>query len=299
MQIDVARAGGDDLDRDQDISGGRPLERAVAPDDDQVRALHDRWRIRAQRRPRNPGRTPGARGELGLDLTEETAPTLLMRTDRSRRHHENAFLQLESGRAVFGQSVVLLEGHQRAGCRGMAMRAVCRTAPDGSRQNHPSQPGPAPATTRDGDGRPSCPAIHALVATSASRSTPCAMPSPSSIQTRSSVARLPVADSAYGQPPSPPALRVDGGDAAAQRGERVGQRLAVRVVEVHGQLARRRRRPRCRRRARHRRGPAVPVPIVSPSEICSQPHLDSRAATDATCAGATAPSHGSPKHIET
>src|SRR5699024_9337958 len=70
-------------------------------------------------------------------------------------------------------------------------------------------PPPAPAsarTTADGLGLPSSPAIHTLVATSASRSTPCSMPSPVSIHTRSSVARLPVADFAYGQPPSPPAL---------------------------------------------------------------------------------------------
>ena len=37
------------------------------------------------------------------------------------------------------------------------------------------------------------PASQVLVATTASRSTPCSMPSPVSIQTRSSVARLPVA----------------------------------------------------------------------------------------------------------
>src|SRR6186713_1731072 len=61
-------------------------------------------------------------------------------------------------------------------------------------------------TTLDGLGRPNWPAIHALVATSLSRSTPVSMPSPLSIQTRSSVARLPVALSAYGQPPRPPAL---------------------------------------------------------------------------------------------
>ena len=48
-------------------------------------------------------------------------------------------------------------------------------------------------TTAEGLGRPRCPAIHALVSTSAARSTPCSMPRPVSIQTRSSVARLPVA----------------------------------------------------------------------------------------------------------
>ena len=49
------------------------------------------------------------------------------------------------------------------------------------------------ATTRDGLGRPSCSDIQRLVAQRASRSTPEAIPRPSSCQTRSSVARLPVA----------------------------------------------------------------------------------------------------------
>src|SRR5690606_42045939 len=60
-------------------------------------------------------------------------------------------------------------------------------------------------TTRDGLGRPSFSAIHTLVSSILSTSTPCSSPSPSSIQTRSSVARLQVADFAYGQPPRPPA----------------------------------------------------------------------------------------------
>ncbi len=51
-------------------------------------------------------------------------------------------------------------------------------------------------TTREGLGRPSCPAIQTLVATRLSRSTPVSIPSPCSIHTRSSVARLPVALSA-------------------------------------------------------------------------------------------------------
>lgn len=48
-------------------------------------------------------------------------------------------------------------------------------------------------TTALAGSLPSWPDIHTLVSTNESRSTPCAMPSPSSIQTRSSVARLPVA----------------------------------------------------------------------------------------------------------
>src|SRR5204862_4918753 len=58
---------------------------------------------------------------------------------------------------------------------------------------------------RDGLGRPRASAIQALVAVSRPRSTPVSMPRPCSIHTRSSVARLPVALLAYGQPPRPPA----------------------------------------------------------------------------------------------
>src|SRR6185312_16453126 len=68
--------------------------------------------------------------------------------------------------------------------------------------------GQAPAsavTTREGEGRPSCSAIQTLVSTRAERSTPVSTPAPSSAQTRSSVARLPVALLANGHPPSPPA----------------------------------------------------------------------------------------------
>ncbi len=49
-------------------------------------------------------------------------------------------------------------------------------------------------TVRDGLGRPSRSAIHTLVAVRRARSTPVSMPRPWSIHTRSSVARLPVAD---------------------------------------------------------------------------------------------------------
>ena len=61
---------------------------------------------------------------------------------------------------------------------------------------HVANSAPSAVTTRDGLGRPSWLAIHTLVDTSLARSTPVSIPMPCSIQTRSSVARLPVADSA-------------------------------------------------------------------------------------------------------
>ena len=59
---------------------------------------------------------------------------------------------------------------------------------------------------RRGSGRPRWPGEPGAGLDQRVRSTPCWMPRPVSIQTRSSVARLPVALLAYGQPPRPPAL---------------------------------------------------------------------------------------------
>src|SRR6266513_1876337 len=47
------------------------------------------------------------------------------------------------------------------------------------------------------------PQIHCPISTSRSRSTPVLMPSPCSMYTTSSVATLPEAPAAYGQPPRP------------------------------------------------------------------------------------------------
>src|SRR6267143_4986916 len=49
----------------------------------------------------------------------------------------------------------------------------------------------------------STPQIHSPISTSRSRSTPVLTPSPCSMYTTSSVATLPEAPTAYGQPPSP------------------------------------------------------------------------------------------------
>ena len=109
-----------------------------------------------------------------------------------------------------GVSVAWPSPHHRhpraAGCRGRPdshanSQGGRRLAP--ARRHRAGGPGPRPAppqppvralTTRDGEGRPRWPAIHAEVSTSASRSMPVSTPAPSRSQTRSSVARLPVAD---------------------------------------------------------------------------------------------------------
>ena len=158
-----------------------------------------------------------------------------------------------------------------------------------------SQPGPGPPGT-GWAGRAGS-AIHTLVSTSAPRSTPVSMPRPSSIQTRSSVARLPVALSAYGQPPShrprrprstrrpatPPACWP-----APARRCRGSARPAARSA--------RRRRSSSASSAPHlaRRGHADGV--AQAQLVAAQP--TDPPATSATCSSGTGPSHGSPKHID-
>ena len=117
--------------------------------------------------------------------------------------------------------------------------------------------------------------MYSPAATTPSRSTPVSTPNPSSMYTTSSVATLPVAPGAYGQPPSPgdeagapvsthPARRsapprpgartcdggVDGLDAQGEGLEDVGEALAVRVVEVHRERGRGD--PRAQHRLHHR-----------------------------------------------
>ncbi len=73
-------------------------------------------------------------------------------------------------------------------------------------------------------------------ASSASRSTPVSTPISCSIETRSSVAMLPVAPAGTGQPPSSPKRGLEARAAGLQRREHVRQALTARVVEVAGQL---------------------------------------------------------------
>ena len=83
---------------------------------------------------------------------------------------------------------------------------------------------------------------------SAPRSTPVSIPISSSIETRSSVAMLPVAPGGTGQPPSSPNEDSKLSTPGLQRGEHVREPLAARVVEMRGQLdARAAPRPRPRR----------------------------------------------------
>src|SRR5262245_33770366 len=160
-----------------------------------------------------------------------------------------------------------------------------------------SSVGASACTTRDGLGRPSCSAIQTLMPTSASRSTPCSMPRPVSSHTRSSEARLPVALSAYGQPPSPPA--------AASKGVNPARIAASTLVSAWPYVS-----WKCiascssptptepKASISAPTWPAVPTPIVSPRESWVAPRSSSRCPAPTTCSTGTTPSHGSPKHID-
>ena len=63
---------------------------------------------------------------------------------------------------------------------------------------------------------------------------PVSIPISCSIETRSSLATLPVAPAGTGQPPSSPKLDSKESTPASQRRQHVGQRLAAGVVEVGG-----------------------------------------------------------------
>src|SRR5262249_4960996 len=73
------------------------------------------------------------------------------------------------------------------------------------RRAHACADGGPACRYRLGRARPSRGAIAREAAATLSRSTPVSIPMPCSMYRRSSVARLPLAPGAYGQPPSPPA----------------------------------------------------------------------------------------------
>ena len=85
-------------------------------------------------------------------------------------------------------------------------------------------------------GRPSSSWTAWAQASSASRSMPVSWPISCSIETRSSLATLPVAPAGTGQPPSSPNEDSNERTPASSADERVGQSLAAGVVEVGGQL---------------------------------------------------------------
>ena len=91
---------------------------------------------------------------------------------------------------------------------------------------------------------------------------------------------------------------VEGGDARLQRGEGVGERLAVGVVEVHGEPVGADAGVGEGRDERRDVAGGGDADGVAEAELVA-PRSSSRVPAVTTCSIGTAPSQGSPKHIET
>ena len=129
-----------------------------------------------------------------------------------------------------GRRAMQAETQRQAGAQRGAQRAtaVARLGPA-------SRPGRPRACGCRAAGRGS-PARAARTRSARRRSMPVAMPISCSIETRSSVAMLPVAPAGTGQPPELAEARLEALHARLQRRQHVGEALPARVVEVRGQL---------------------------------------------------------------
>ena len=139
--------------------------------------------------------------------------------------------------------------------------------------------GPA-RSTWEGRSRPTMPSASAAAAIIASRSMPVATPMSSTMCTSSSVAMLPVAPGAYGQPPRPPTeaskSATPSSSAASTLASPVPRVLwKCRFSPVSGWAER-----NAPTSARTRVG--VAIPVVSPNEAESAPSAMARPATDTT-----------------
>ena len=141
------------------------------------------------------------------------------------------------------------------------------------------------------------PSASAAAAIIASRSMPVATPMSSTMCTSSSVAMLPVAPGAYGQPPRPPTEA----SKSATPSSRAASTLAspvprvlwkCRFSPVSGWAER-----NAPTSARTRVG--VAMPVVSPNEAESAPSAMARPATATTRETGTSPSYGQPHAVDT
>ena len=145
--------------------------------------------------------------------------------------------------------------------------------------------------------RPTMPSASAAAAIMASRSIPVLTPMSSTMCTSSSVAMLPVAPGAYGQPPRPP-TEASKSDTPSSRAASTLASPVPRVLwkcrfsAVSGWAER-----NAPTSARTRVG--VAMPVVSPNEAESAPSARARPATDTTRLTGTSPSYGQPQAVDT
>src|SRR4051812_42245961 len=150
--------------------------------------------------------------------------------------------------------------------------------------------GPA-RRTPDGSVRPSSFSAISAVTISRSRSIPVSKPMSCSMWTTSSVATLPEAPGAYGQPPIPPTLASN----SLTPNSSAVRMFASPVPRVLWKCSRSGR--TAESRSRTRRG--VAMPVVSPKAIRSAPSARTRATMPATRSGSMSPSKGQPKLVAT
>src|SRR5690606_21590531 len=108
-------------------------------------------------------------------------------------------------------------------------RAMRASAPEAADRTHYRRAGNDPAlASMEAAGVPRTPSNHRAVSMAESRSMPVATPERCSKYSRSSVAMLPVARGANGQPPSPPTLL----SSTSAPASKAAQALAMPVLRV-------------------------------------------------------------------
>ena len=141
------------------------------------------------------------------------------------------------------------------------------------------------------------PSASAAAAIIASRSMPVATPMSSTMCTSSSVAMLPVAPGAYGQPPRPPTEASKSATPSSRAASTLASPVPLvlwkcRFSPVSGWAER-----NAPTSARTRVG--VAMPVVSPNEAESAPSAMARPATATTRETGTSPSYGQPHAVDT
>ena len=188
-----------------------------------------------------------------------------------------------------------------AACTAAACRAaLCRAALESStvvivREPIASRSGRRRACDCRAGGR--APAGRRATRRAARRGRPrCAMPISSSIETRSSLAILPVAPAGTGQPPSSPKLDSNDSTPASSAASTLASpcpRVLWKwaVSSMPGSAG-----PACSKKSRTCSGLAMPV--VSPKPTSSAPASASSWAIASTRPGCTCPSYGQPNEVE-
>ena len=204
-------------------------------------------------------------------------------------------------------------GPGRAKARNLAMRSFARKAHDGFanvwRNSRPGAviargqrlgrvAGKAPARVRaETGGLPMISPIQRAVAIRASTFSPVSSPARCNIQTRSSVATLPEAPGAKGQPPRPPQLASSTRTPAST----AAKALARAAPRVSWKWARRPVRGAARRAASNRRrtfqGSAAPM--VSARAVSGRSRTSASSTISITAPSSTSPSKGQPNATET